>query len=186
MKLNKKFVALAVASAMVTVFFTGAQAAQADPISGATMSITPTSGNVNTDAVFLQSISTTAGAPVGFRDASGTVLFQNGALLGSVATVRTASTTLYGQTGLTGNPVAMDRTGGPNNFVSNKLINATNTPLVSGPFELRMYFFADLNRLDYVNDKYISLAMTYDAASGAWSTVTPATPTTTSITAGAT
>ena len=150
------------------------------------MAITPTNGNVNTDAVFLQSISTTAGAPLGFRDASGTVLFQNGVLLGSVATVRDAGTTLYGQTGLSGNPVAMDRSGGTNNYVSNKLINATVKPLASGPFELRMYFFANLQQLDYVNDKYISLAMTYDATSGAWSTVTPAITTTTSLTAQAT
>lgn len=190
MKVSKKFAALALAGAMVAAVLGSAQAAQADQITGGTITVTPTSGNVNTDEVFLSSIATNVGAPAGYRASSGTVLFQGGVNLGSVATVRTPATTLYGETGLTGNPVAMDRVISPtNNFVSNKLINATTTPLQSGPFELRMYFFAVGTSPDYVNDKFIKLDMTYDAATGAWSVYTAPTAaivTTTAITAGTT
>ncbi len=180
MKITSKFVALAVAGAMVAAAFGGAQAAQAAPIPTPvggptpTITITPTSGNVNTDVNFLDSIRVNVGAPAGFQTISGMVAFQNGVNMGSLATVRTPSTpTTYGTFGLDGNASFADRSISPtNNFVSNKLLNGTTVPLVTGAFELRNYYFASSTSPQYT-DPYVSLAMTYDAVTGAWSVVVP-------------
>ena len=180
MKIKSKFVALAVAGAMVAAAFGGAQAAQAAPIPTPvggptpTITITPTSGNVNTDVTFLDSIRVNVGGPAGFQTISGMFAFQNGVNMGSLATVRTPSTpTTYGTFGLDGNASFADRSISPtNNFVSNKLLNATVTPLATGAFELRNYYFASSTSPQYT-DPYVSLAMTYDAVTGAWSVVVP-------------
>lgn len=197
MNIKKKLAALAVIGAVVAGGLSVAQAASAAPISGATLTITPTSGNVNTDTVFLNSISASAAAPVGFRAAGGTVVFQNGNRLGSVSTVRTTSMpSTAGTNGLDGNlPVFMDRSISPtNNFVSNRLLNdpalSTLVPggLQTGQFELRFYYFANAQAPDYVNDPFITLDMTYNATTGAWAVFTAPTPaiaTTTSLTASA-
>lgn len=186
MTIKKKLASLAIVGAVLATSFVGAQAAQADVISGGTITITPTSGNVNTDTVFLNSVATNVAAPAGYTAAAGTVVFQNGVNMGSVANVRTPAVTGYGDTGLTGSPMNMDRSISPTNqYVSNKLLNATNQPLATGPFELRVYFFANQQAPNYVTDKFISLAMTYNATTGAWALDVPAISTTTSLTASA-
>jgi hypothetical protein len=188
MKINKKIASLAVASALILTGLSAAQSAQADQIAG-TITITPTSGNVS-DQYFLQSVATSVGAPVGYRAASTSQIFQNGVLVGNISNLRTTSMAVTaGTNGLDGNPAFMDRSViGSNNFVSNKqLNNAALSTLVSGNFEYRYYFHALSTSLDLVNDKYLSLTLTYNATTGAWGfPAAPAIVTTTSLTAGTT
>ena len=169
MKLMKKAASVALASALVVVGLSAAQPALADEIPG-TITITPTSGNVS-DQFFLQSVATSVGAPVGFRAASTSQIFQNGVLVGNISNLRTTSMAVTaGTNGLDGNPAFMDRsTITTNNFVSNKqLNNAALSTLTSGVFEYRYYFHASSTSLDLVNDKYLSLDLTYNATTGAW------------------
>ena len=192
MKLNMRFVALVVAGAMVagTVGLSAsAQAAEITPVG--TITITPSSGNVNTDVYFLDSIAVNTGAPVGFRASSGTFVYQGGVELGAIASARNPSmVSTAGTNGLDGNPVFMDRSIIPtNNFVSNKLLNATTVPLATGAFELRYYYFASATAPNRATDPYVKLDMTYNATTGAWglpAVVVPAIATTTSLTASAT
>jgi len=188
MKLNKKIAPLAVASALVLSLFGVAQSAQADEITG-TITITPTSGNVS-DQFFLTSVATSVGAPVGFRGASTSQIFQNGVLVGNISNLRTTSMAVTaGTNGLDGNPAFMDRSViNTNNFVSNKQLNSgllSGGPLQTGTFEYRYYFHALNTSLDLVNDKYLSLTLTYNATTGAWSIPVAATATSTSLTASA-
>ncbi|HWH25615.1 MAG TPA: Ig-like domain-containing protein [Pseudolysinimonas sp.] len=187
MNVKKKLGVVALAGAVLAGVLGGAQAAQAAQIAG-TITISPTSGNVNTDTVFLDSIAASVGAPVGYRALSGTFVYQGGVQMGSIANGRTtAMASTYGTNGLDGNPAYMDRSISPtNNFVSNKLLNQITTPLATGPFELRFYYFASSTAPDYANDPYLKLDMTYDATTGAWGLpAAPAITTTTSLTAGA-
>ena len=190
MNLKKKFASVALATAIVASgVVVVASPAAAAPISGATLTITPTSGNVNTDTYFLNSIAASHAAPVGYRALGGTFVYQGGVEIGSVSNSRTtAMPSTAGTNGLDGNtPVFMDRSISPtNNFVSNKLLNATLAPLQTGPFELRFYYFASSTAPDRTTDPYISLAMTYNATTGAWGLDVPATPTSVSLTAGTT
>jgi len=196
MKLNKKIASLAVAGALVLSGLGAVQSAQADLIPG-TITITPTSGNVNTDQFFLTSVATSVGAPVGFRGASTSQLFQNGVLVGNISNLRTTSMAVTaGTNGLDGNPAFMDRSViNTNNFVSNKQLNsplfgtvgsATPGVLATGTFEYRYYYHQFSTSLDLVNDKYLSLTLTYNATTGAWSIPVAATATTTSLVASAT
>jgi len=186
MKLNKKVASLALAGALVLTGLSVAAPAQADAIGG-TITISPTSGNA-ADTFFLSSIATSVGAPVGFRQASTNQIFQNGSLVGNMSNLRlTSMASTYGTNGLDGNPAFMDRSvTTTNNFVSNKRLNQL-TGLVTGNFELRYYFHASSTSLDLVNDKYISLTLYFDAATGNWGPPpAAATATTTSLTAGTT
>jgi len=190
-KLNKKMASMAVVGALLLSGFGAAQSAQADQIPG-TITITPTSGNVS-DQFFLTSVATSVGAPVGFRAASTSQIFQNGVLVGNISNLRTtAMAVTAGTNGLDGNPAFMDRSIiNTNNFVSNKKLNSTlllGPALQTGTFEYRYYYHALSTSLDLVNDKYLSLTLTYDATTGAWSipvAATPATATSTSLTASA-
>jgi len=187
MKLNKKIASLAVAGALVLSGLGAVQSAQADLIPG-TITITPTSGNVS-DQFFLTSVATSVGAPVGFRGASTSQIFQNGVLVGNISNLRTtAMAVTAGTNGLDGNPAFMDRSNIlTNNFVSNKqLNNPALSTLVSGLFEYRYYYQAVNTSIDYVNDKFLSLTLTYNSVTGAWSIPVAATPTTTSLVASAT
>jgi len=188
MKLNKKIASLAVAGALVLSGLGAAQSAQALLIPGE-ITITPTSGSA-TDLPFLQSIAVTVGAPVGFRGASTTAAFQGGVLMGQVSLTRTTAMNVNaGSNGLDGNPVFMDRSFiVTNGNVSNRALSAIANPLATGPFELRHYYHATSTTFDYVNDPWISLPMTFNAANQTWAVSTPAvpaTPTTTSLTASA-
>ncbi len=188
MNIKKKLAALAVIGAVVAGGLSVAQSASAAEIPGATLTITPTSGNVNTDTYFLNSIAASAAAPVGFRALGGTFVYQGGVEMGSVSNSRTtAMPSTAGTNGLDGNlPVFMDRSISPtNNFVSNKLLNALSTPLATGAFELRFYYFASNTSPNRATDPYIKLDMTYNATTGAWSVFTAAIATTTSLTASA-
>lgn len=193
MKISKKIAAIAVTAALTVAGLSVAQSATAAEIPGATLTITPTSGNVNTDTYFLNSIAADTAAPVGFRALGSTVIYQNGNRIGAVSSSRTtAMPSTAGTNGLDGlTPIFMDRSISPtNNFVSSKLLNdpslSTLVPggLVTGQFELRFYYFASNTAPNY-NDPYIKLDMTYNATTGAWSVYTPATATTTSLTASA-
>jgi hypothetical protein len=194
MKLMKKAASVALASALVVVGLSAAQPALADQIPG---TLTLVSGNgssgaalngSNTDTYFLNSVATSVGAPVGFRAASTSQIFQGGVLVGNISNLRTtAMAVTAGTNGLDGNPALMDRSViATNNFVSNKkLDNASLSTLVSGPFEYRYYFHASSTSLDLVNDKYLSITLNYNAAAGTWSLPVSATATATSLTASA-
>lgn len=188
MKITKKIAALVVASAILASGALVASSAQAAPISGGTLTITPTSGNVNTDTYFLNSLDINVTAPSGFQASGGTFVYQGGVELGNVSTQRTASmSSSYGTSGLDGSLTHLDRVISPtNNFLSSKLLSQLTTPLQTGQFELRSYYFASSTSPNRATDPYVKLDMTYDATSGAWSVYTPAVATTVSLTAGAT
>lgn len=187
MIVTKKIAALVVASAILASGALVASSAQAAPISGGTLTITPTSGNVNTDTVFLNSLDINVTAPTGFQASGGTFVYQGGVELGNVSTARTAAmSSSYGTSGLDGSLTHLDRVISPtNNFLSNKLLNALTTPLATGQFELRSYYFASATAPNRATDPYVKLDMTYDATTGAWSVFTPAAATTVSLTASA-
>ncbi|MGK2855084.1 MAG: hypothetical protein ACSLE3_13450 [Microbacteriaceae bacterium] len=189
MNIKRKIAALAVAGAMVVGGVGVAQSAQAAEIPGV-ITITPTSGNVNTDVNFLYSIGVSVGAPAGYRAISGTFVFQGGVNMGAVSIVRDPSVaTTFGTFGLDGNPSYADRFISPtNDYVTDKLLSQTDVPLATGAFELRNYYFASSTAPDF-NDPYTKLDMTYNATSGAWAVYTaPSAPiaTTVSLTAGET
>lgn len=186
MNITKKIAALAIAGAMVVGGVAVAQSASAAQIAG-TITITPTSGNVNSDVNFLNSIAVSVGASSPYNLLSGTFVYQNGQEMGSVAQARSTSMVASaGTNGLDGNAAYMDRINIPTNtFVSNKLLNATLVPLATGPFELRYYYFASTTSPNRATDPYVKLDMTYNATSGAWSVYTAAIATTTALTASA-
>ena len=113
-------------------------------------------------------------------------MFQGGVSKGPISTARTPSTPAsFGTFGLDGNPALADRVISPANpFVSDKLLNALASPLASGPFELRYYWFASATVPDF-DDAYVNLPMTYNAATGAWSVLPPPVETALSLTASA-
>ncbi|WP_448941418.1 cell wall-binding repeat-containing protein [Microcella sp.] len=147
------------------------QVAVADEITPpATVTITPTSGNVS-DATFLTSITVSTGCPTGYRAGSSTMVAQ-GATVQSVANVRTAATSnyqnVYGTFGLDGTAISINRSISPtNNYVSNKSLSSLSTPLTAGAFELRVYCFAGATP-NYTTDKWFKLALELDG-SGNWS-----------------
>lgn len=173
MNITKRIAALAVAGAMVVGGVGVAQSAQAAEIPGV-ITITPTSGNVNTDVDFLYSIGVSVGAPSGSAAAGGTFVFQGGVNMGAVSIMRLPSTpTTYGTFGLDGNASYADRSISPtNDYVTDKLLSQTDTPLVTGPFELRNYYFPLATSIDLVNDPYTKLDMTYNAETGDWAVYT--------------
>jgi hypothetical protein len=93
----------------------------------------------------------------------------------------------YGTTGLDGSLTHLDRVLSPtNDFLSNKLLNQLTTPLVTGQFELRSYYFASATAPNRATNPYVALTMTYDATTGAWAVFVPATATSVSLTAATT
>jgi hypothetical protein len=188
MNISKKIAALAVAGAIVASGALVASSAQAAPLAGATLTITPLSGNVNTDTVFLNSLDINVTAPAGFQASGGTFVYQGGVEMGNISLARNAGmASTNGTSGLDGSLTHLDRVINPtNNFLSSKLLNQLTTPLVTGQFELRSYYFASATAPNRATDPYAALTMTYDAVSGAWAVFTPATATTTSLTASAT
>lgn len=186
MNITKKVAALAVAGAMVVGGLVAAQSASAAQIAG-TITISPTSGNANTDVNFLNSIDVSVGAPVGFQALGGTFIYQGGVEKGNVAQARnTSMTPSAGTNGLDGQPAHLDRLIIPTNtFLSSKLLNDPSLNLATGQFELRWYYFASATSPNRATDPYVKLDMTYDATTGAWSVYTPAAATTVSLTAGA-
>lgn len=188
MNIKSKIAALAVAGAMVVGGVGVAQSAQAAEIPGV-ITITPTSGNVNTDIHFLESMAISVGAPSGSAAAGGTFVFQGGVNMGAVSIMRTPSTpTTYGTYGLDGRASYADRLISPDHpYLTDKLLSQTDVPLATGAFELRNYYFPLSTSIDLVNDPYVKLDMTYDASTGAWGLpVDPPIATTVSLTAGET
>lgn len=163
--------ALGASLAVIVAASTGAVVApaSAEPIDG-TITVSPTSGNAVTDTYFLDSIAVSVGATRPFTAVSGTFIYQNGVELGSIANARNAAMAeTAGTNGLDGNPVFLDRSIIPtNNFVSNKKLSEILTPLSDGPFELRYYYFASATSPDRTTDPYVSLDMTFDAATDEW------------------
>lgn len=187
MNITKKIAALAVTAALTVTGLSVAQSASAAEIVGGTLTVSPTSGNVS-DTNLFTSIGASVAAPVGFRALGGTFAYQGGVEKGSLSNSRTtAMASTDGTNGLDGNvPVFMDRSINPtNNFVSNKQLTALSSPLATGAWELRFYYFASSTSPNRATDPYVKLDMTYNATTGAWSVFTPATATTTSLTASA-
>ena len=145
--------------------------------------ITPTSGNVNTDTVFLTSIATRGGDAS--ATTSATYVFQNGVNMGVISATRTPNTpSRYGTFGFDGLNAFADRSvAAANPYVSDKLLNSTAVPLATGAFELRYYWSGSVPNLDL--DSYVTLPMTYNASSGAWAVLPEPSPTTLSLTASA-
>lgn len=187
MNISKKIAAIAVTAVLTVGGLSVAQSATAAEIPG-TITLIPAAGNVS-DANLFSSIAVSVGAVAPNNQASGTFAFQNGVELGSLANVRLPGTTLTnGNTGLNGQPALMDRSLVPtNNFVSNKQLSGLTTPLVTGAWELRFYYFASSTTPDRVADPYVKLDMTFNSGTGAWAVaVAPAAATTTTLTAQAT
>ncbi|NYF09059.1 putative cell wall-binding protein [Leifsonia sp. AK011] len=184
MKTIKSFAALAIAGAVMAGGLAVAQSASAAEIPG-TITLTPTSGNVS-DSNFLTGIAVSVGAPEGYRALSGTFVYQGGTEIGAIAQARRPSMAVTaGANGFDGQPINLNRSIIPTNtYVSNKQLNALSG-LQSGAFELRYYFFASDAQPNRATDPYVSLDMTYDATSGAWSVVTAPEPVTVERIAGA-
>jgi|GEM_PF-1065435 len=195
MSIKNKFAAVAVASALILGGVGAAQSAQAAPISGGTITLTPSSGNVS-DPYFVTGMTVSAGAPAGYRGASSTWIFQNGVNMGGFSNLRKPATdnTTYGDFGLDGTPASLDRSISPGNpYLTNKQLTGLNfagTPsiLQTGNFELRYYYHQFATSIDLVNEPYATITLNYDSVSGAWAvpaTVVPPVATTTSLTASA-
>ncbi|MBG6055805.1 hypothetical protein IWX81_002233 [Salinibacterium sp. CAN_S4] len=190
MNISKKIAAIAVAAALTVGGLTAAQSASAAEIPG-TLAVTPTSGNVS-DTYLFDSISLSVGAVAPNNLLAGTFAYQGGVEMGSLANARNAGNVpaTAGTSGLNGQPAFHDRSISPtNNFVSNKQLTALTTPLVTGDWELRWYYFASTTAPNRLTDPYVKLAMTFDAATGNWAVkaaTVPAVTTSTSLTALAT
>lgn len=190
MKLSKKLVAIAVAGAVVFGGLTATQAASADLLTGAqtgTVTINPTSGSVSTPAAnafgtMLSETHVTNGCPVGFQQASQTVMVQDQAgvpVYSNLSLVRNPSTALVGGAqGLDATPIHLTQaTTAPNNnpYVSNYPFTRVGTTFNDGAFEIRVYCRASATSSNNVTDKYFSIAM--KLAGDTWSVDTPKTPT---------
>ena len=190
MNISKKIAAIAVTAALAIGGLSAAQSASAAEIPG-TLTVTPTSGNVS-DTYLFNSIALDVGAVAPYNVLAGTFAYQNGVEMGSLANARNAGNvpTTAGTSGLNGSAAFHDRSISPtNNFVSNKQLTGLVTPLVTGNWELRWYYFASTTAPNRTTDPYVKLAMTYDSTTGAWavySAPAAAVTTTTSLTAQAT
>lgn len=206
-KFSQRLAAFAVTGALVVAGVTlAAGAANADQvqgtitlyakgsgIGGGTIDSTKvvTSGSSTTNPMFW-GITINGICPAGFRDGANLAIFQAGTFMGGLAKSSDVSVDggVAGQAGLKSSEtgVAIDEvstSGNQNNYVANKALDSITTPLATGAFELRYYCFADRTSPDYTNDKFYSLALTYNATNHTWSQPVPLTSTTTSITAGA-
>lgn len=145
--------------------------AHAEEIPG-TITITPTSGNAS-DANFLESIAVSVGAPVGFRELSGTFVYQGGVELDNVSIARhPGMASAAGANGFDGSPIALNRTVISNNrYVSSVRLNEVSG-LATGDFELRYYFFASGTKPNRATDPYVSLDLTFNSSTGAWAVKT--------------
>lgn len=185
MNISKKVAAIAVAAALTVGGLSAVQSASAAEISG-TLTVTPTFGNVS-DTYLFTSIGLDVGAVAPFNQLAGTFAYQNGVEMGSLANARNAGNvpTTAGTSGLNGSAAYHDRSISPtNNFVSNKQLTALTTPLVTGDWELRFYYFQSVTAPNRATDPYVKLAMTFDATTGDWAVKVPPPATTTSLTAG--
>ncbi|MFC5929599.1 Ig-like domain repeat protein [Cryobacterium melibiosiphilum] len=189
---SRKIAAVAVMGAVILGSFSAVQAASAATTDSnyiGEFSITPTTGKVDGShhefGNMITSHSAATGCPAGYRGMSGTFVFQDGVTKGPIATARKTDTTLYGSTGLDGSPISADQSYSlPTN---NPFVSVRPWPTVGvvnpGAFELRYYCFSLSTSVDYVNDKYYSLAMTLSADSTTWSVAVPAAASTTSLSA---
>ena len=178
-KFAKRVAAAALTGALALGGLVAAQPAKAAVIPG-TFTITPTTGSATLNPMLL-SAETSVACPVG-STGNGTYAFQNGVNKGTLALIRDASVTLYGNNGLT-SPYKMDLLGGPNPYMSSRALSSRS--VVAGDWEIRFYCFVDATLPDLATDAYIPLAMTLDAA-GTWAvkgTTVPSLPTATSLTA---
>ncbi|GGK96245.1 hypothetical protein GCM10007382_15630 [Salinibacterium xinjiangense] len=190
MNISKKIAAIAVAAALTVGGLSATQSASAAEIPG-TLTVTPTSGNVS-DTYLFNSIALDIGAVAPYNVLAGTFAYQNGVEMGSLANARNAGNvpSTAGTSGLNGSAAFHDRSISPtNNFVSNKQLTALVTPLVTGNWELRWYYFASTTAPNRTTDPYVKLNMTFDSTTGAWavySAPAAAVASTTSLTAQAT
>ena len=150
------------------------------------LTISPTSGNANTDVNFFTSIATSIGAPSAARSSGGTYIFQDDVNRGAIATVRSVSTpSSFGTFGLNGVPGFADRSAVPaNDYVSNIALNSPSLGLHSGIVELRYYWSGSTTGPNVATDPYLQLAIEWDVGTGAWRVLPPPVDTTVSLTAG--
>ncbi|WP_309617577.1 hypothetical protein [Salinibacterium sp.] len=190
--------AIALAGALVAATLSGslieAPRASADGVGFVVpiLTISPTSGNTNTDAMFLSSIATNVAAPTRLTPnaiaslSGGTYIFQDDVNRGAIATVRTVSTPpSYGTFGLNGQPGFADRSAvAANDYVSSLELDSPSLGLATGIVELRYYWSASPIAPDVATDPYVQIAINWNAATGAWSVLPPPIDTTVSFTAG--
>ncbi len=191
MKLSiPKAAAIAVVAAIAIGAVAGtASSASAAPITTGSPTITlygpstsastegaPITSGSSTSTKMFYGISVSQGCPAGFQQRSDTVAYQNGVKMGALATARATSTTLYGATGLDGNPINMsDLSTYPNAnvYANNTALANLFTPLVAGNWDLRVYCSASYPSPNYATDPYFDLPMTLSADLSTWS-VAPA------------
>lgn len=130
--------------------------------------------------------------PTGARSGSAIAVFQNNVRTGTLGQLNDPTLDgVYGVNGLkpTDTSIAMDESTTiptQNPYVDNNLsLEASSPTLVTGAFELRYYCFADTTNIDFVNDKYFTLSLTFNKTAHTWTQPVPLASTTTSITAAA-
>jgi hypothetical protein len=173
---KRRLVSLALVGAMLTGGFVSvASAAQATPdqiIGDLTITTTgsATPNGTRTKQPVIDSQTTTAACPVGYRMKANTVIAQNDVVLGGFSQTWDASIpNTFGNGGLTGpvNLNQVDSVGLNSNRALNSIPNVTTT-LVPGDFEMRRYCWSDEFNSAYATDKYfVSQVLSLDAA-GNW------------------
>ncbi|MFC6356684.1 hypothetical protein [Luethyella okanaganae] len=177
LKKTTRVTALAVTGALLTAGLSSvATAAYAGPeqIIPGTITIAPTSGTADLNPMFT-AFDINAGCPVGFREGSHTVAYQNGLNVGSLSKkFTTATISAYGDGGLTGNPVHLEP--GSDYISATSLDTAIGgaVTIANGDFEIRRYCWADPNVFNAGTDKYFVLPMTFTAATNTWAVKTAA------------
>ena len=190
-KISTRLVAVAAIGVVVFGGLSMAQSASADQtigviqlhsatVDGVTTGPVQATGSINDSRMFY-GITVDHPCPAGYTGRSDTLVFQNNANLGSIATARDATHGgAYGSTGLTGSNISEDDTlTTPNPFANNKALSAI-TGLTAAPFEIRVYCSVMPSNLDTVNDKYFSLSLTLSGTTWALYTA-PAAKTTPTV-----
>jgi hypothetical protein len=142
-----------------------------------------TTGSVN-DTYMFRGITVSQGCPAGFQQRSDTIAYQNGVKMGALATSRNTSTTLYGATGLDGNPIAMSDTStysnanvyANNTSLANLGVNPGSTALAAGAWDIHVYCSASNSNPNFTTDPYFDLPMTLSSDLQTWSVVAPTAP----------
>jgi Bacterial Ig-like domain (group 3) len=172
------FGSLAVAgSASAAVITTGTIQLHGPATSATTLGPVITSGSTS-DTPMFRGLTVSQGCPAGFQQRSDTTAYQNGVKISSIGKTRDQSVTLFGATGLDGNPISMsDLATYPNvnayvDGISAADIGSTNptpTALVAGAWEIRVYCSSSATNPNFTTDPYFVLPLTLSADLSTWS-----------------
>ena len=184
------FGSLAIAGSASAATIPGTIVLHGAATSASTLGPVITSGSVN-DANMFRGITVSAGCPSGAQQRSDTIAYQNGVKMGALAKARDSSVTLFGATGLDGNPINMsDLSTYPNANVyanntslANLGVNPGTTALAAGAWDIRVYCSSSSSNPNYTTDSYFDLPMTLSADLQTWSVAVPLTATSVSLTA---